>query len=125
MLEQHELRLDVRACTPRRAAQPRPADLDAPVLWNVGEETGRADLATVDGHRERDVARRGQSVIEPGIEISWKCHEPEDLRLGLGGHAKAFAVPFFQRFDTDDPPDERTVRSQTSLRLRGRRAHEV
>ena len=58
VLEQQHLRLDVRAGVPGRRAQPRPADLDAPVVRLVVQVPGRPEHAPVANDRERDAGRR-------------------------------------------------------------------
>ena len=113
VLEQEQLRLDVRARAPRRAAEPRPADLDPPVLGRVSPGSASSPPAHREADRERHVGR-GQRLVELAVEIARPRHEAEDLEAVLGGGAQPFAVALLERLDADDPPGERPVGSDHS-----------
>ena len=70
--ELEELRLDVRPAAPRVGMQPRPPDLDGPVLGAKREEAGRADDLPVEHRHERDLAPRvglGERLLDPGAPL--------------------------------------------------------
>ena len=137
VLEQQELRLDVRARPPGRPPQPRPADLDAPMLGRRQfEEPRRSDLAAVRDHRERDLVRRADSASSN--QRSNVVQRIAMKRKIAGASAAAARSPSRWRSSSGStrtmPPDERSRRGSSSstrrrarapqrLRPRGRRAH--
>src|SRR5213078_4729767 len=70
LLEHEQLRLDVRARAPRGRREPRPADLDAPVLGALAQEARAADRNAglpQDG-RERLVVGR-ERLVDPRLQL--------------------------------------------------------
>ena len=101
VLQLEELRLRVRARAPGRRRQPRPADLEAPVLGAQREEPGRADGAS------RGDEHRGERQIEPVVDA---CERVVHPRLPL--------VPGLRLDDRQPPPDPRVARRLPAGRRR-------
>ena len=93
VLQLEELGLRVRAGAPGRRRQPRPADLEAPVLGSQRQEPGRADGAS------RGDEHRGERQIEPVVDaVERVVHPGLPLVAGLWLD------------DRQPPPDPRVAR---------------
>jgi hypothetical protein len=68
MLEQQQLRLDVDAGAPDLAREPRPADLEPPMLGHDREVASRADREAVAQDGEDGVVLLRECVGEPVVE---------------------------------------------------------
>src|SRR5436309_15470176 len=108
MLEQEELRLDVRPRPPCGALQPGPSDLDPPVLRRMRHVPRRSLRRTGDADGEGDVARR-ERLVEIAVEVARPGHEPEDLEPGLGCGTQPLPMLLGERLDGHDPADQRTL----------------
>src|SRR5918999_2744112 len=112
VLQQQQLRLDVRARVPRLTTQPRPADLEPPVLRSEREVARAAERLAVPRaqHRERHVEARGgslQRVVEPGpegrgLERRRDRHPAPDLRVGGRGEEPRLVLRR-ERLQHDEP----------------------
>jgi len=82
------------------------------VLRDDVQEAHRADLDAAHDHREWDVDRRGERLVEPGVEVAGKRRVAPDRLILSSGRAQALAVPLGERLGADDPPDERLFGAQ-------------
>jgi hypothetical protein len=82
------------------------------VLREDVQEPHRADLQASHDHREWDVGRRGERLVEPDVEVACERRVAPDRRIFGCGRAQPLAVPFGERLGADDPPDERLFGAQ-------------
>jgi hypothetical protein len=80
------------------------------VLGHDVQVAHRADLLAPGEDGERDVGRRRERLVEPGVEAAID-RVAKDRRVVVCGRAQPVAVPLGKRLDADDPADERLVRS--------------
>src|SRR5207247_10202328 len=113
MLEQQQLRLDVRTRAPRRRRQPRVPDLEAAVLGPDAQVPRRADRSATRVENAERHLRPLESGTQPPVEGlsvdgGIAVHPAEDLPEPPSS-VEPLLVLLGQRLDGDDAADERRL----------------
>src|SRR6188472_1705491 len=109
MAQHEQLRLDVHSGAPGIRMEPRPADLDRPVLGPQREEPCRADDAVAGQQRherELDAPRGGaEGAVDPGVELGARRRlldrQPRPGARVAGCLPQPVGVPRLQRLEPD------------------------